>query len=73
MNTTAVDAPSGPTPPRAARAGAAPHSTNSFGGTPARHVEVIDGEVKETPMPQPLHGQVCFPGRDSSRWLYHAA
>lgn len=29
-------------------------------GYAGAYVEVIDGVVKEIPMPQPLHGQVCF-------------
>jgi Uma2 family endonuclease len=59
MNTTAVDAPSGPTPP--ALPAQAPLTLDEFLRRYAgAYVEVIDGEVKEIPMPQPLHGRVCI-------------
>lgn len=59
MSTTAATAPAAPAPP----ALPAPPSLTldeflrQYAGA---YVEVIDGEVKEIPMPQPLHGQVCF-------------
>jgi Uma2 family endonuclease len=58
MSSTAIAPPSGPIPPSLP---AAPALTlNEFLARYAgAYVEVIDGEVKEIPMPQPLHGRIC--------------
>lgn len=56
MNATAFPLPA-PTPP----SGPPPLSLDEFLTKYAgAYVEVIDGIVKEIPMPQPLHGRVCI-------------
>jgi Uma2 family endonuclease len=59
MSTTAATAPVAPAPPSAPAAGPltlAPFLARYAGA----YVEVIDGEVREMPMPQPLHGRICI-------------
>jgi Uma2 family endonuclease len=56
--TTTATAPAAPVPPNPpAPALTLDEFLRQYEGA---YVEVIDGEVKEIPMPQPLHGEVCI-------------